>query len=248
MTDRGKARSLTLELSGPMVTAERFSKGVRAFSTLIEEVATDFSGRANCVTWVVTVESCSTQVSFSPEPVSITARRVPQLLDFIHAGLETVELSSTRPPHFTDKALQAAGDLAAILDAADGEVDIVRIWKDDQPQALTARTVTNVDSLLRGGSEDWGSVEGRLSMVSELDGFHFIVVDPLTDQPITCRFPENLLGRVIRAFGKRVSVSGLIRYRGNGEIVSVEVDEFNQFPNSGGLPGFMDVYGILGGK
>ncbi len=237
-----------MELDGRRVTADAFSRGIRAFSTLLNEVSTEFTGQAKSVDWTVSLQTRSTMISFSPEPAAVNAGKIARLLNIIHDGIESVETGSMRPPHFSDQALQSARELAELVSNVAGEVDAVRVWKDNHPHTLTMRTVKHVDSFSSRGSQDWGSVEGRLCMVSELGGFHFIVMDPLTYKPVRCRFPESLLGQVIRAFGKRVFVSGMIQYLGNGEIASVDVDEFRRFPNSKDLPGFLEIYGILGGS
>ena len=45
--------------------------------------------------------------------------------------------------------------------------------------------------------------------------------DALTDKAVTCHMPKHLVGDAQAAFGRRVSVSGLISYRKNGEPVAI---------------------------
>jgi len=64
---------------------------------------------------------------------------------------------------------------------------------------------------------------------------------------VTCHFQEELLGRILKAFGKRVTVSGLIRYDHNGNIKAIDVDEIDIFPSNSMLPTAGDVFGMFTG-
>jgi hypothetical protein len=248
--ERGKAQNrsqLTLEMAGPRITASRFRKGVNAFLDLVEEVAKEFSGASRSVEWVVSVSAGSARISVEAEPVTLASTEVPNLLDAIETGLRTVEAGSDRPRYFTDNALTDARTLASLVDEKERELDLVRVWRHGKASRVTSQTLANVDSILGTESKDWGSVEGRLQGVLSHKGFKIWVVDPINDKAIQCFFSAELLEEMVNAFGKRVSVAGLVRYRRDGEIKSVQVEEFEVFPEAETLPSFEDVYGILRG-
>ncbi len=84
-------------------------------------------------------------------------------------------------------------------------------------------------------------------MVSAGGGYSFSVYDDVRGKSISCHFPAELVPKVLAAFEKRVCVSGLIRYTGRGDIKSVEVEDFEVFPDPEQLPGFEDIFGLFGG-
>jgi hypothetical protein len=250
MAESGKDRDqdLTLEIDGPKITADKFRDAINAFLNLIDEVATEVSRKPRGVRWIVHVHPGSVRVSFHPEAVEAPAHEIPAILDTIETGINSLESLSERPRHFTDVALKNARRLASIIDAETGELDQVRVWLGNKPNSLSTKTLANVDSIFGTASKDWGSVEGRLSVLSSRRGYKFVVDDPLTDKAINCYFSDEILEQAWRAFGKRVCVTGLIRYRANGDISSVQVDDFEVFPDPEALPGYMEVRGILGGE
>ncbi len=82
-------------------------------------------------------------------------------------------------------------------------------------------------------------------MISDTGGLHVGVWDALSDKAVRCNIPFELIDSVMAAFRKRVAVSGTIRYRATGEPVSIDVDQFEVFPESSRLPTADSVYGIL---
>jgi hypothetical protein len=249
MIDREKHEQagarLTLEIDGQRISAEKFARGVRAFLTLIEAVGKNVSGQPRGIRWLVEVRPGSANIDFIPEAVKVTDDTLPRVLDEIILGVAHIESHAERPPNFSNSALRGVRELASILDGKEGELDQVRIWRNGKPSKVTPRSIANVDSLLGTSSKDWGTIEGRLSVLSERRGLRFAVYDPVTDKPTRCHFDEEIISEVVKAFGKRVSVCGLIRYRGDGEPLSIRVEEFHVFPERDGLPSVEDVRGIL---
>lgn len=93
--------------------------------------------------------------------------------------------------------------------------------------------------------EDYGSIEGRLQTVTERGRLQFIVYERLWDRPVRCFIPDHLTEEAVAAFRTRVEVYGLIRYRKDGQPVSIDVDEIVGFPPDAEIPSFRDVHGIL---
>ena len=243
-----KHNRLTLEIDGPQITAEKFEMGIRSFLDLIKEVAKSVSGHSRGIQWLIDIKPGSIKVDFLPKPEKAPPDTVPSIVDTIVSGIASLESRDIRPPHFSDRALRSAQNLASILDGKEPDLDKVSIWIYERANPVSTNTIAHVDSLLGVYSRDWGSIEGRLSVVSERGGLRFVVYDPVTSKPIRCYFDEDIteIEEVTGAFQRRVSVSGLIRYRGDGEPISIKVDEFVVFPKSEALPSISDVRGILG--
>lgn len=88
-------------------------------------------------------------------------------------------------------------------------------------------------------NEEIGSVEGTLETLSN-EGI-FAIWDSVTGERVECHIPPDMLAEACVAFGKRVSVSGRIRYSGLGRPASIRVEEIYVFPNRSDLPQFADL-------
>gem|GEM_PF-674072 len=241
-----KSRSLILEIDGPAVTAEAFRRGINAFVDLINEVTRDVSGSSESVKWIITVSRGSAKIHFRADPVNVAPRKLAILTEVIQTGFRTIETESGSPAHFTNTALKKARELVSILAEGNGGPDRIRIWHKKEACSLTPQTLVNVESVLDDSYKDRGTIEGKLSMISERSGYKFTVYDRLLDRHILCTFPPRILPQALDAFGKRVSVFGLIRYRKNGEIENIRVESVVPFPDDDSLPRFSEVFGILG--
>lgn len=222
---------LTLEFGGEVAPAE-FERLVAAFFDVIQGV--EVPGPK--VNWTVQVKKGSQLIGVAP------AAAAPQAAIFARAifdGIEALERSAEKPVGFSDKALRG---LRTIAKASDSQ-SAPRIWADFAPRTLSLHVAANVSELLEGNIVEYGSVAGKLETLSERNGFRFVVYDALWDQPVNCLFKEEDMPRVMSAFGKRVEVYGEVRYRKDGRATSVNVEDFEQFPDA--LPTAQDVRGIL---
>ncbi|MEK0338180.1 MAG: hypothetical protein QQN41_12170, partial [Nitrosopumilus sp.] len=55
---------------------------------------------------------------------------------------------------------------------------------------------------------------------------------------------EDVYNDVIASIRKRVSTYGLIKYKKNGSINSVDIEKLTVFPDSDKLPKFKDIIGL----
>ena len=81
--------------------------------------------------------------------------------------------------------------------------------------------------------------------MTEAGSVNFVVQDPITHNSIRCDIEEEDVEKYLAAFRKRVSVYGEIRYRKDGQPVSIAVREFRVLRESHELPRAKDVKGIL---
>ena len=92
-----------------------------------------------------------------------------------------------------------------------------------------------------------GTVEGTLE-VFNVHGARrqFVIYDELTGQRIECHFGHRIaLDQITAGAERRVAVTGEIRSRESGEIVSVIATDIEVFPPDDELPNAADVLGIL---
>lgn len=233
---------LTLKLDGPKITSDHFARAINAFFDLLEEVSQQMTGSAKGVRWIITVEHGSDVLHAAPELINGASVRMPVLVDTISRGIRLLETRAQRPSHFSDSALRLTRELAKVPDGED--VWTAQVKSTDKPVSISRRAITNVSRILGEDIEEYGTVEGRLQTLSERRP-HFALYDPLTDDAVRCNIKEDQVADAWRAFGRRVAVSGMIRYRKTGQPVSIEAESMYVYPPADELPTAQDVLGIL---
>jgi hypothetical protein len=83
-------------------------------------------------------------------------------------------------------------------------------------------------------------------MITERKRTRIYVFDALTDKKVGCRIDPEIRQQALSAFGRRVEVRGLIRYRHDGEPISIIADGLELLDKDHELPTANDVLGILG--
>ena len=242
--------SLTFEIDGPRITAQRFRKGFNAFLQMADEVADSVAGKPHAVEWLLSVEPGSVRVHIAPEAIKISPEKIPVAIDAIQTGLAALEVGDDIwPKHFSEKALEAAKTMGEVLSKSDGELSAVQVRYNGQATKMSSRSIASVDQLLQGKYVDHGTVEGRIQVLSRRGKTRFSIDDDISGRNINCYFPSKLWDDVLRSFDpkteRRVSVSGLIQYRCNGTPINITVEEFRVLRPKNELPSWSDVLGIL---
>jgi hypothetical protein len=234
---------LTLDLEGK-ITSVRFRRAVDSFFAVVDEVTRQIAGKGAQVKWVVSVKGGSIHLSAVPEATKPeVAVQVPQIARAVKAGIGLIGRRSERPRFFTDEALRNVRELASVPGAR--QVETAQVSFANSVAKLTPKTIANIDALLGVMVKDYGTLEGRLLVLSAQGGFSVHVVDPLTDRGVRCWLNDVLFEEAVRAFRKRVAVSGLIHYRKDGQANSIEGEELFVFPDRSDLPRAEEVHGIL---
>ena len=242
--------SLTFEIDGPRITAQRFKKGFNAFLQMADEVADSVAGKSHAVEWLISVEPGSVRIHIAPEANQIHPEQIPVAIDAIQTGLAVLEVrDDIWPEHFSEKALEAAKTMGEVLSKSEGELSAVQIRYNGQATKMSSQSIASVDQLLQGKYVDHGTVEGRIQVLSRRGKTRFSIDDDISGRNINCYFPSELWDDVLRSFDpkteRRVSVSGLIQYRCNGTPINITVEEFRELRPKNELPSWNDVLGIL---
>lgn len=245
MTKNSTPKKLTLKIGGQHITADRFLKAVSSFVALINDVSETVTQERSAFRWIVTVESGSAMVHFRPEPHRAQVEFVPLSVKAINDGLAMLEKRAERPRFWSDNALRKAKDLSDVLDVSEGALDHVSVQTDHRQHEITRKLSSHVDALIGAEYKSLGTIEGRLRTVTEAGGVHFVIQDPVTHNSVRCNIGEDDVDKYLVAFRKRVAVYGEIRYRKDGEPVSIAVQEFRVLRESQELPRADDVKGIL---
>lgn len=238
---------LTLKLYGNKISAERFQKAIDAFFGLLSEVSTGITGNSSGIKWIITLEGGSAVVNADPVPVGagVPKRMAGRVARAFFSGVRQLQARPTRPNAFSDKALRRTGDLGNVTDGI--EVTSTNILLGGKALPVAQQGTRNTDALLSSARmEDWGTVEGRLQLISAHGNYSFKIYDTVTGQPVECRFDAGeMLQSAIGAFDKRVSVFGRVQYDESGRVKFVHVESMEMFPDDSELPSAEDVYGIL---
>ncbi len=236
---------LRLEISGPKITADKFSKSVRTFFDLINDVATDVAGKRKVIEWIVSAEQGSIAICAKPESLNGSPEIVSRFIRVFDAGIKAISKRTRRPAHFSDSALKNLFELGNIVGLGDQGLDHVRIRINESCDELSPASVAYVDEILGTPTSAYGTIEGRLLALKVKGRLNFSVYEMLTNREVKCFFGDEIYDDVIAAIRKRVSVYGMIRYRKSGEPASIEIEELKVFPNEDELPSFSDMIGIL---
>lgn len=236
---------LTLEIDGKNVTPDKFMRGVRAFFNLVAEITRAQAGPQQFVHWAVQVKDGSNLIGMVPHHFNVA----PIVLDTIYAkvqeGIETLENEAEEPEGFPEPALRCIRELASVVGTDEDDDTRVRVWTKKQPTAVTHKAVAHIAVLLNEGYEDFGTMEGRVQVISEQGALHVFVTEPIRSRRIRVYFDEEMLPQFMGAFRKRVEVTGLIKYRRDGTPVSINAKKIVEFPDAKDLPNFREMRGIF---
>ena len=237
--------TLTLKLDGNEVTAEKFVNSVSAFVSIIKDVTESLSGEKNSIKWIVTVESGSTLLHFTPRSVKVNQDVVNSAIRAVTTGFREIEENSGRPSYWPDSALKSAKEIASIYNAEGKALDTIRVSSDDKAYAsVTNTTSVNVDTLVGTEKKAFGTIEGRLRTLTESGGIHVVIQDPITHSNVRCFIEEPDTEKFMAAFRKRVSVYGEIRYGRDGHPLSVKASELRVMRDAAKLPTIEEMTGI----
>ena len=231
---------LTLELGGEDITPELFVRGVRSFFAILNELTDQID---DSVGWRIQVKQGSNLVGVFPRGMPSQAS-VGSIIASVQSGLAMLEKEAREPEHFPERALEGVRDLAKLSVGSDGEMT-VKIWAGKTAQCLSAHSIAHIDDILSSGFEEQGAVSGKVQTVSERGGARFVIYQPTNAKPVNCIVPEEQLPLVLKAFGHRAEIYGMVKYRRDGTPQRIKVEDIVQFPDDADLPRHTDVLGVL---
>jgi hypothetical protein len=242
----------TIMIDGPNILAPKFIEAIQAFYATINDVAEQVIQDKNVIQWVVSVEEGSDLVHF--KPFSSEQRPLPydEISRAISGGIEMLEGGTDhRPEFFTDIALEGIKRLGRIVDPKHETIDKVEVRLNGTIGILSSQSVASVEKILGAKYEAIGSIEGNLEMISQRNEFHCNVWEALTDRKVRCVFDntkQEVIKKVIGAFGRRVAIYGKIKYRKDGTPESIIVDDIRVFREPHELPTLDVLEGLLENK
>lgn len=238
-------KPLTITIKGKKITAEKFLKAANSFLGLVRNVADEITGEKGAVTWIVTAEKGSQILTATPEANPLVVKNIQVIPTAINRGCRDLEKTDKRPEGFTDTTLRHVRELSSIIGNTDGDVDTVVLKLGNQSSSISEKTFTHIESILGAKRSEEGSVEGRVTMLTDKGQLTVHVDDVLTGHSVRCTPRTVDEQELIKAFRSRVVATGTVHYRKDGAPVRIEVDKLRVLGKRGELPGFDDVIGIF---
>jgi hypothetical protein len=230
---------LTLEVEGELTIA-KFIKAATAFLGYVDEVTEAAAGEDARPNWIVQVKKGSNLIGVTPQPgfnpavIEATYARVKR-------GIEQIDNIAAIEHEVSESAFRDLKRLAEVVN----EDTEVRLWIKKEPVRLSQKVAATIGDFYGAGYKDYGSVEGKLQVVSERGSYRAEITDPLNGGVIKCYLEPELLSIALSLFGKRVEAYGRVRYRADGTLLSIEVEEFVPILPPEKIPSYKDVRGIL---
>lgn len=244
MPNPKKARTITLELGKAEIPLRRFKEAVSAFFDLLESVSRETSPE-HLIKWNISVQKGSARVIAHFDEADRKA--AAPIFKVLPTGLSELEAGGIQEPPamFSERAIRAARRLSVVRDRGAEAIPVSLIIGTKRAE-ITANTAQTANDLVEAAYQSYGSVEGKLIMLSDEEGFKFAVHQRLFDRRITCTILDDPLAEeAIGAFRHRVRVQGRIQYNRIGNPVSVTVANIFKFPPNSELPSVQEMKGIL---
>lgn len=244
-TNKIQMKPLILRIEGTRITAQKFMSAARHFFDLLRNVADDITGQEGKVTWLVSAERGSQILTAIPEVEEGSIKDAELISKKVYAGFRQIEKRGGRPSAFSDAALRHAKDLASVVGNKDGDVTKITLRYDKQTNNISQSTSLNVGDVLGPKRSEDGSVEGRVTVLSDKTRFRVDIDDVLTNLSVRCTPRKVSEEELIKAFRRRVIAIGTVHYRSDGAPVRIEVDHIRVLGRREDLPSFDDVKGIF---
>ncbi|MGH2975796.1 MAG: hypothetical protein ACRDLL_13135, partial [Solirubrobacterales bacterium] len=156
-----RERDLEIEVGhGSSVDLRSLVNVSQKFAGLIEEIAKDYTGVQRGVRWIVEVERGSVRLPLRAEAAAenVSPSAVREIGHVVAGGLSQLETAPSRPPHFSDRALGLAKELA---NCATDDLQIA-VRNGTVGGKLTKQLSVNAEKVLGSPQESLGTIEGRL--------------------------------------------------------------------------------------
>lgn len=236
---------IMMDFDGVVISPDTLRQAVSGFVELLCEVSAEVAGSGPGPKWNIQVEKGSALFIARPVADNLTHRFSIETIDAITTGLRALERGATfTPPFFNDRALKAARSLGTLTEGKQKRLTYLRVRSKGKPCEITPRASVSADQLIAGQHSAYGRVEGKLQTLSERGQLQIVIYDDLFDKGVNCFVDQEHAKEAISAFGKRVSVGGMIRRDSDGRPLSIKVESIRVFKGPTELPPFDELQGI----
>lgn len=198
------------------------------------------------IKWKIVHASMNSPMTISLRPIGkkrevAKARKAAKV--FID-GVRAIATNPSRPVYFDDAALEAASKLGG---TADGRGRITIQIPGELPVTPPESVRTNAKLVMAssgtGTYQEAGSIEGQLDNILTHDGLGLQIWETFTNIKIDCIVSAPQIEEAKKYLQRRVSVSGLVKYR-HDKPVSIKVHDFKPLRERHELPQREDFAGF----
>jgi hypothetical protein len=228
------------------VSIETLTQALENALDILRNVGNDFAPSDATVRWEVVAASMRSPLTlaFAPRVQGGHNGHIgAKLIGACVSGIRQVEKKAILPPHFNEAALNAVQRLHQVAAGDGAKVTVSSNGK--RPITLTPKTVEHVKAIVAKARiyVDYGTIEGRLEILSVHQHDSFFLFETLTNKRIECivadeeQFKEAISLLLKRT---RVAVTGMIKYR-NHEPKTLNVENIRRLKGSNELPQSKDM-------
>jgi hypothetical protein len=136
-------------------------------------------------------------------------------------------------------------DIRSLARPVGTQVKSATLLFNDNRIDLTPQIVSRVDTALAVDDECEGSIEGMLEQINVHMGANtFHIYPDIGPRKVSCRFPPRLYDDAVSAVGRRVEVSGTLKYRARTKFPhQIAVTNIEIYPPESDLPDWEDLRG-----
>lgn len=143
------------------------------------------------------------------------------------SGVRQLQGQPEIPSHFSEKLVDRVRKVSALtmMDASGlRNVDLSIVGESGEGAALDENVEKNAERAVAAKSFAYGSVIGRLDLISSRGRAPSIGLLPEHGSPITCVVSALQQDTYLSAFNQRVLVEGLVRRNGSGQAIRIEAE------------------------
>jgi hypothetical protein len=219
---------------------------VRAFFGLVNEVTRELAGPKEFIHWKVQVKHGSNLVGIVPSHANVRPFILDGIYAAVHESISRIEDEAVEIEGVPEAALKHIRDLGSVAGVGDDDDNTtVRIWAKRIPAPITHKSAAHVAVLLAESYEDFGTIDGRVHVISDEGNLHVYISEPVGGRRIRCYFEEEMLPRFLGAFRKRVEIKGKIKYRRDHKAISIFATNLTEFSSNKEVPSFREMRGIF---
>ena len=204
------APTVGLRLDGPEFPARTVLDAAGALLALLGEVNRSLPG-ARQIDWQMADHRSGNTIAVFRAPRAVVRPAAVTIARTV-SGLRDLEVSGSRPEHFSSAALATTARLAARLTRAGsgGRVFSEGVDLETPSVEITNRSLAALEQLGPSHWEATGSVRGVLEMMTIHGVSKLAVFDPLTGERTDCHCTPEKVHEATALFGKQVVVRGQI--------------------------------------
>ncbi len=231
---------LTITLAGSgHLRVETLAAALENAVKMLRSIETEFVASGTEVRWEVVRLSMRSplRMTLAPKIAAAVGRKIVRA---VLEGVKKIERSPTAPEHFNEDSLRAAREL---LTAAEKDGAELTFGADNKSEVkLTEQAVKHIDEVVARARKyaDHGTLEGQLEEISVHSGTSFAIWEALTSRKVECVITADRVDEAKALLGKRVAVTGIVRYR-NHKPISIQVDRIRRLREASELPQLEDI-------